>query len=139
MAASVIYFFIHIFVLIGWFQRVRSSKVNLVIKKYYFETHSRCKFEGGMCYLFFSMESLEGEKVRCRILIAWKVSKYGEFFGLFFLLFRLNTEIYSVNLCSQSKYRKIQTRKNGGCDSFQWIFTPAFHLYWAKMRISLLF
>ena len=34
------------------------------------------------------------------------------FFGPYSPVFRLNTEIYSVNLPIQSKYRKIRTRKN---------------------------
>ena len=38
---------------------------------------------------------------------AWKVSKYGDFSGPYFSVFRLNTEIYSVNLRIQSEYRKI--------------------------------
>ena len=42
----------------------------------------------------------------------WKVSKYWVFSGLYFPVFRLNTEIYSVNLRIQSKCRKIRTRKN---------------------------
>ena len=42
---------------------------------------------------------------------AWKMSKYGFFSGPYFPVFRLNTEIYSVNLRIQSKYRKIRTRK----------------------------
>ena len=37
---------------------------------------------------------------------AWKVSKYGVNSGPCFLVFGLNTEIYSVNLRIQSKYRK---------------------------------
>ena len=41
----------------------------------------------------------------------WKGSKYGFFFGSYFPVVRLNTEIYSVNLCIQSKHRKIRTRK----------------------------
>ena len=32
-----------------------------------------------------------------------------EFFWAAFPVFELNTEIYSVNLCIQSKYRKIRT------------------------------
>ena len=32
-------------------------------------------------------------------------------FGSYFPVVRLNTEIYSVNLCIQSKHRKIRTRK----------------------------
>ena len=37
---------------------------------------------------------------------------YGVFSGLHFPVFELNTEIYSVNFCIQSKCRQIQTRKN---------------------------
>ena len=45
---------------------------------------------------------------------AWKVSKYGVIFGLYFPVFGLNTEIYFVDLLLhiQSEYRKIQTRNN---------------------------
>ena len=43
---------------------------------------------------------------------AWKVSKYGVFSSPYFPVFGLNTEIYSVNLRIQSKYRKIGTRNN---------------------------
>ena len=48
----------------------------------------------------------------CKGLTAWKVSKYGVFSGLYFPVFGLNTEIYSVNLRIQSEYRKIRTRNN---------------------------
>ena len=37
----------------------------------------------------------------------WKVSKYGVFSGLYFLVFGLNTEIYFVNLRIQSECGKI--------------------------------
>ena len=37
---------------------------------------------------------------------------YGVFSGPYFPVFGLNTEIYGVNLCIQSEYRKIRTRKN---------------------------
>ena len=47
-----------------------------------------------------------------RTSTAWKVSKYGVFSGPYFPVFGLNTEIYSVNLRIQSKYRKLRTRKN---------------------------
>ena len=40
------------------------------------------------------------------------MSKYGVFSGLYFPVFGLNTEIYSVNLRIQSEYRIIRTRKN---------------------------
>ena len=34
------------------------------------------------------------------------------FFGPYFPIFRLNTEIYSVNLRIKSDYRRIRTKKN---------------------------
>ena len=40
------------------------------------------------------------------------VSKYGVFSGLYFPAFGLNMERYEVSLWVQSKYRKMQTRKN---------------------------
>ena len=40
------------------------------------------------------------------------MSKYGVISGPYFPVFGLNTEIYSVNICIQSEYRKIQTRNN---------------------------
>ena len=46
------------------------------------------------------------------ITTMWKVSKYGVFFGPYFPVFELNTEIYEVNLRIQSECRKIWTRKN---------------------------
>ena len=45
-------------------------------------------------------------------LTAWKVSKYGFISGPYFPVFQLNTDIYSVNLCIQSEYRKIRNRNN---------------------------
>ena len=45
-------------------------------------------------------------------LTAWKVSKYRVFSGPYFPVFRLNTEIYSVNLRIQSECRKIRIRKD---------------------------
>ena len=42
---------------------------------------------------------------------AWKVSKYPVFSVPHFHVCGLNTEIYGVNLCIQSEYRKIRTRK----------------------------
>ena len=41
-----------------------------------------------------------------------RMCKYGVISGPYFLVFRLNMEIYSVNLRIQSECRKIQTRKN---------------------------
>ena len=43
---------------------------------------------------------------------AQKVSKYEFFSGLYFHVFGLNIEIYSVTLRIQSKYGKIRTRTN---------------------------
>ena len=43
---------------------------------------------------------------------AWKVSKYRVISGLYFPIFRLTTEIYSVNLRIQSESRNIRTRNN---------------------------
>ena len=40
------------------------------------------------------------------------MSKYGSFSGPCFPVLGLNTEIYRVNLCIQSEYRKIRTSKN---------------------------
>ena len=48
----------------------------------------------------------------CNRFTAWKVSKYGVFSDLYFPVFIMNTEIYSVNLRIHSEYRKIRTRKN---------------------------
>ena len=47
-----------------------------------------------------------------KMTTAWKMSKYGVISGLYFPVFRLNTEIYFVNLSIQSEYRKIRTRNN---------------------------
>ena len=44
-----------------------------------------------------------------------KVSKYGVFSGLYFLVFGLN---YSLNLRFQSHYRKIRIRKTPYLDTF---------------------
>ena len=46
------------------------------------------------------------------IITAWKVSKYGGFYGLYFSAFGLNTKIYFVNLRSLSECGRIWTRKN---------------------------
>ena len=42
---------------------------------------------------------------------AWKVSKYGVFSSLYFPAFGLNTEIYALNVRTQSKYGKLRTWK----------------------------
>ena len=54
----------------------------------------------------------------------WKVSKYGVFSAPYFPLFGLNTEIYGVNLCTQSEYEKIWTRKT----SVSW-YIPSYTMY----------
>ena len=46
------------------------------------------------------------------IITAGKMFKYGVFSSPYFPVFRQNTEIYGVNLCTQSECRKIRTRKN---------------------------
>ena len=56
---------------------------------------------------------------------SWKLSKCGVFSGLYFLLFGLNTEMYSINLCIRSKCRKIRTRKN----SVFWHFSRSGNIY----------
>ena len=48
----------------------------------------------------------------CDNITAWKGSKYKVFSGPHFPVFGLNTDIYRVNLCIESEYRKIRTRKN---------------------------
>ena len=45
-------------------------------------------------------------------ITASKVPKYGDISGLYFSVFGLNSEIYSVNLGIQSEYRKIRTGKS---------------------------
>ena len=42
----------------------------------------------------------------------WNVSKYKNFFGTYFPLFRLNTEICGVNIRIKSEYGNIRNRKN---------------------------
>ena len=46
------------------------------------------------------------------MITAGKVPKYGDISDPYFSVFGMNTEIYSVNLRIQSKYRQIQTRNN---------------------------
>ena len=49
---------------------------------------------------------------------AWKVSKYGVFFGPYFPVFGLITEIYGVNLRKESEYRKYGPEKTSYLDDF---------------------
>ena len=51
-------------------------------------------------------------------VIAWKMSKYGVFSVPHFPVLGLNTEIYWINACVQSEYRKIRTRKTPYLDTF---------------------
>ena len=60
---------------------------------------SMCKFNGT-------------HRLKQQLITAWKVSKYWVISGPYFPVFGLNTETYEVNLCIQSKYRKIRTRNN---------------------------
>ena len=56
---------------------------------------------------------LQGGQRCCDILgTAWKVFKYGVFSSLYFPVFGLNMERYSVSLRIQSECGKIRTRKN---------------------------
>ena len=49
---------------------------------------------------------------KSKVSLCEKCPNSGVFSGPYFLLFRLNMEIYSVNLCIQSEYRKMPTRKS---------------------------
>ena len=62
-----------------------------------------------LCFVFFFLWLFNPYDYIDNLHTAWKVSKYGVFSGQYFPVFRLNTEIYSVNLRIQSKYRKIRT------------------------------
>ena len=53
-----------------------------------------------------------------QIYTAWNMSKCGVFSGPHFPIFKLNTKIHPVNLRIQSKYGKIQTRKNSAFGQF---------------------
>ena len=59
-------------------------------------------------------------------ITARKVSKYRVFSSLYFPVFKLNTEIYGVNLGIKSEYRKIQTRKNSALGLFS---RSVLHIY----------
>ena len=56
------------------------------------------------------------------IIIALKVSKYGVLSGPYFPVFRLNTEIYRINLRIQSEYMKMHTRKTPHLDIFHALY-----------------
>ena len=52
------------------------------------------------------------------------MSKYGVFSGPYFPAFELNMEIYEVDLRTQSKCGKIQTRKTPYLDTFHAVYVP---------------
>ena len=52
------------------------------------------------------------------IVTAREMTKYGVFSGPYFPVFGINTEIYEVNLCIQSKYGKIRTRRKPYLNTF---------------------
>ena len=67
------------------------------------------------CYLFckgISALSCFFFQLLWQPFIAWKVSKYGVFSGLYFPAFGLNTEKYVVSFRIQYECEKIWTRKN---------------------------
>ena len=50
------------------------------------------------------------------------------FSGLYFLAFEMNTEIYRVNLRTQSKYENIWTRKTPNTDTFHAVLDVFFNI-----------
>ena len=60
----------------------------------------------------FSILNIKDTDYRCIISLCEKFPNKEFFSGQYFPVFRLNTEIYGVNLRIQSKYRKIRTRKS---------------------------
>ena len=64
-----------------------------------------------------------------------KVSKYGVFSGLYFPVFGLNTERYSISLHIQSQCAKIRTRKNSVFGHFWRNVYFEFYLMF-KLRLS---
>ena len=63
-------------------------------------------------------------KISSTNITAYKVSKYGVFSGPYFPAFELNMEIYEVNLRTQSKCGKIETRKTPYLDTFHAVYVP---------------
>ena len=53
------------------------------------------------------------------------------FSGLYFLIFELNTEIYSVNLGIQSECQEMRTRKTKNMDTFLTVFS-----FWISVEMS---
>ena len=73
---------------------------------------SMTMIESLMKFLLLYFSNLELFRLLSVCPTVWKVSRYGVFSGLYFLVFGLNTEIYVVNLHIQSEYGKIRTKKN---------------------------
>ena len=69
-------------------------------------------------------------------ITARKVSKYGVSSGPYFSVFGLNTDIYSINVRIQSKYRKIRTRKHSviGLNTPFRIMGSRVQNHWAALR-----
>ena len=72
-----------------------------------------------------------------------KVSESWVFSGPYFPAFGLNTEVYQVNLCIQSKRRKIWTKKSLDSDTFcvvkklkinQYVFKSRWHFHLNHLR-----
>ena len=61
--------------------------------------------------MVFSDQYNPSNRLKTRLYTASKVSKLGIFTGPSFPGLGQNTQIYSVNLCIQSGYEKMQTRK----------------------------
>ena len=79
------------------------------------------------CYLFckgISALSCFFFQLLWQPFIAWKVSKYGVFSGLYFPAFELNTEKYVVSFRIQYECEKIRTRKNSVFGHFSRSFSP---------------
>ena len=81
----------------------KSHKQRYKIKKLLYKAIKISRSTLGSCLRFLNVR---GRKEHCV-----KSVQIRSFSGPYFPVFGLNTEIYSVNLCIQSKYRKIRTRK----------------------------
>ena len=57
-------------------------------------------------------------KKTCHYYTTWKMANYGVFCGPYFPVFRLNTEIYGVNLRIWSKWRECGPEKTPYLDTF---------------------
>ena len=69
----------------------------------------------------------------------WKLSKYRVISGPYFPVCGLNTEIYFVNLCIQSKDRKIRTRNNSIFGQFSrsaCVLYMSHKIYWNRVSFS---